>query len=154
MPFPLSVSLVSIPGSLLCLVLAYCNILWLVVLAYCNILWLVPLLSSNPTCVSPTSSSLSAVTYAYFMRAAASLNVGPYFRSRFFLAKLSARAYDICISSGCVCSFFRTQGDRASSAYLDYINRSVERRTFVGSNMRNCLGIERPSILSPEVPCA
>ena len=125
----LSIPLVSIPGSPLC-----------PVHAYCHMLRLVPALSSDPAFVLPTYSSLRAVTYADFMRVLRHL-VGAvgfdlnYFSSHSFRRGGTTFVFQV----GVPAPLNQTQGDWASSAYLEYIHMSVERKRLVGPKMRDCI---------------
>ena len=138
----LSIPLVSIPGSPLC-----------PVHAYCHMLRLVPALSSNPAFVLPTSSSLRAVTYADFMRVLRHLVGAVGFDPNSFSSHSFRRGgTTFAFQAGVPAPLIQTQGDWASSAYLEYIDMSVERRRLVGSKMRDCILSEYWETFPPPTP--
>lgn len=125
----LSIPLVSVPGSPLC-----------PVQAYSNMVRLVPALPSQSAFVLPTSTSVRAVTYAEFMlvlrRLAGTVGLDPSsFSSHSFRRGGATFAFQADVPA----LLIKAQGDWASSAYLKYIDMSVEQRKLVGCRMRDCI---------------
>ena len=101
---------------------------------------LVPALSPNPAFVLPTSSSLRAVSYADFIHVLRHLVGAVGFDPNSFSSHSFQRGgTTFAFQAGVPAPLIQTQGDWASSAYVEYIDMSVEQRRLVGSKMRDCI---------------
>ena len=123
----LHIPLVSIPGSPLC-----------PVQAYLNMICLVPAAPSKPAFVLPTSKSVRAVSYADFMlvlrKLVALIGLDP---SKFSTHSFRRGGTTYAFQAEVPDILIKAQGDWSSSAYLSYIDMSVSRRRTVGIKMRD-----------------
>ena len=123
----LHIPLVSIPGSPLC-----------PVQAYLNMIRLVPAAPSKPAFVLPTSKSVRAVSYADFMlvlrKLVALIGLDP---SKFSTHNFRRGGTTYAFQAEVPDTLIKAQGDWSSSAYLSYIDMSVSRRRTVGIKMRD-----------------